>query len=144
MDAGTSASTSDDITCSPDATALASASAESLIDCIIIIFNLALMYHSNDRASTKAFSLYQIATALASTLPIPSDSESLMLNVAVLNNFGIWCFENQEYPSMVACFEEMTYLIDESDDDVTLMIQGTMKYGIYRNMLVLLNNSHFH
>ena len=85
--------------------------ASTEIDSSIIIFNLALVHHSNGRASMKTYSLCQIATALLSTLAIPSDSESLSLHVVVLNNFEVWCFDNHKYQSMIACFEEMKYII---------------------------------
>lgn len=121
------------------------ASTESTIMSLTMIFNLALMYHMKDHSSMKAHGLYQIAMTLQSALPTPTDSESLLLQVAVLNNYGVWCFHNHEYASMMACFEEMEYMIDEaiwsSDGDVTLKLHDTARNGILRNLCALLNDS---
>ena len=119
------------------------ASTESMNNCLKIIFNLALVHHSYVSASMKVYSLYRIAITILSALPIPSDTESLLLHVAILNNYGAWCFHYHDSSSMVMCFEEIKYIIDESccGNDEYLMIDDTTKYGIYQNIRVLLNNT---
>jgi Tfp pilus assembly protein PilF len=103
------------------------------------------MHHMSDHTSMKAHALYQIALTLQSTVPMPTDSESLLLHVAVLNNYGVWCFHNHDYDSMKSCFEEMEYMIDEStwssDGDVTLKIHDTTRNGFLRNLRMFVNDS---
>ena len=125
------------------------ASTESTIMSLTLIFNVALVHHMNDHSSMKAQGLYQLAITTQSTLPLPMDSDSLLLHVAVLNNYGVWCFHNHEYASMMACFEETEYMIDEtatwtSDDDTAVTIDDTVKYGILGNLRAFRNDSMDH
>jgi hypothetical protein len=88
--------------------------------------------------------MYQIATALLLSLPRPKkDSVSFLLNVALLNNFGVWCYENHEYDAMTSCFEEIidlfddTYHDDPDDDDendILNVLDMTVKRGIFSNL----------
>lgn len=119
------------------------ASTESTTVSLMIIFNLALAHHTKDRASMKAYSIYQLAMTLLSALPPPTNSQSLLLHVAVLNNFGVWCFENHEHPSMVVCFEEMMHMLDETytvDNDITITLSVGVKRGIFHNIQAALND----
>ena len=98
-----------------------------------------------DRASKKAYSIYQIAITLLWALPPPTDSQLLLLHVAVLNNFGVWCFENLEYSSMVMCFKEMMFILDESyacDNNVNPTLDVSVKRGILHNLRALLSDIH--
>lgn len=121
------------------------ASTKSTTMCIKIIFNLALMHHMNDRASMKAYSLYEIALSLLLTLPLPTNSEDLLLHIAVLNNYGVWYFQNNEYSSMLTCFEEIECIIDEAtwncDGDAYLEMHSNSKNGILRNLSAFLSDS---
>ena len=124
------------------------ASTESTITSLTIIFNLALSYHINDHASPKASSLYEIALALLLTLPLPTDSQSFLLHAAVLNNYGVWCYQNREYPTMTTCFEEIEHINDEttwsSYEDINLTQNDSAKHGILRNLRVFLSDSSHH
>lgn len=125
----------------PEDTTLASP--HSTILSLMIIFNLALAHHTKDRASKKAYSIYQLAITLLSALPPPTNSQSLLLHVAVLNNFGVWCFENFEYSSMMMCFDEMMYMLDETyacDNNVTPTLDVSVKRGIFHNLRAMLND----
>lgn len=118
------------------------ASTDSVVTSLVIIFNVALMHHMKDRASMKAYEIYQLAITLLWSLPPPEDSESLLLYVAVLNNYGAWCFDNHEFVSMIACFEELKNLIDDAcDDDVFLQVHETVKLGIFTNLRASLDDS---
>jgi hypothetical protein len=106
---------------------------------LIIVFNVGLVYHTINRSSIKAFYMYQIAAALLASLPRPIDSKSLLLHVAVLNNFGVWCYENHEYDAMTICFEELMDLLDDNchdddDDDPSAVLDVTVKRGIFTNL----------
>lgn len=110
------------------------ATTKSLIVCSKIIFNLALVHHTSDRASMKAYSLYQIAITLLSAVPLPTDADSLLLHIAVLNNYAVWCFDNHEYASMNLCCEEITYILDETPSS----IHDAVKRGMGKNLNALM------
>lgn len=121
------------------------ASTEATISGLMILFNLALAHHTKDRASMKAYSIYQIAITLLSALPPPSDSQSLMLHIAILNNCGVWCFENNEFSFMAMCFEETLHVLDETysaDNDITLTFCVGVKRGIFHNLRAVLNDQY--
>ena len=133
----------------PDVTATATrdetqlASMESTIYSLMIMFNLALAHHTKDRASMKAFAIYQLAITLLTALPPPTNSQSLLLHVAILNNYGVWCFENHESSFMAMCFEEMIHILDEAysgDNDITLTLGVEVKRGIFHNLQAVLND----
>ncbi len=117
-------------------------SMESTISIAMMMFNLALVHQTMDRASHKAYLIYQLALTLLSALPPPTDSQALLLHVAVLNNYGVWCYENLEYSSSVTCIEELLDMFDESysgDNDVTLTLNSSIKRGIFYNVRAVLN-----
>ena len=127
-------------TCTPDEETLVSM--ESTISSAMMMFNLALAHQTMDRTSHKAYLIYQLALTLLSALPPPIDSPSLLLHVAVLNNYGVWCYENLEYSSSVTCFVELMDMLDEScsdDDDIMLTLNSSIKRGIFCNVRAVLN-----
>jgi hypothetical protein len=100
-----------------------------------------------DRASKKAYSIYQLAITVLSALPPPSNSQSLLLHVAILNNYGVWCLENHESSFMVMCFEEIMHILDETycgDNDITLTLSVGVKRGIHHNLQAALNDCYVH
>jgi hypothetical protein len=111
----------------------------------MIMFNLALAHHTTDRTSMKAYSIYQLAITVLSALPPPTTSQSLLLYVAILNNYGVWCLENSEFSFMATCFEEMTHLLDETysgDNDITLDVG--VKRGIFHNLQAVHDDCYVH
>jgi hypothetical protein len=118
------------------------ASLSSMTTSVMILFNLALTHHVQDRTSVKASSIYVIAITLLNSLPPAADSESLLLHAAVLNNYAVWCYENQDFDVAFTCFEEMMHLFDEAgtlfDDDEINSFDGAAKRGFYSNLRTLL------
>ena len=120
---------------------------ESNFFSLMIMFNLALVHHAKDRTSMKAYSIYQLAITLLSALPPPTSSQSLLLHVAILNNYGVWCFENHECSFTIMCFEEIMDIFDEFyslDDDIILTLNVGVKRGIYSNLQAVLNDCCIH
>jgi hypothetical protein len=58
----------------------------------VIVFNLGLVHQCMCRTSPKAASFYEISAALLAS--IPETSDTLLLRISLLNNFGVWSFEN--------------------------------------------------
>jgi hypothetical protein len=67
----------------------------------IIIFNLALMEHIFDRLSEKVMCLYE----LSSSLLVGEHMD--LLGVALVNNIGVWCFENDDMDASQRCMEHL-------------------------------------
>jgi hypothetical protein len=119
----------------------------TVIESGMILFNLALVHHTMDRNSVKAHAIYQIAMKLLNTLPPPSDTKSLLLHVVVLNNCGVWCYENSNnnVDAAVVYFEEIMDVFDEAyntvdDDDELGNFDGAAKLGLYSNIQAFLAN----
>jgi hypothetical protein len=103
-----------------------------------IVFNLALIHQLVCRSSDKAASFYEIAATLLSSLPDESDDEIYLLRLVLLNNFGVWCFENAEGESMMACFEQLVESLQENGDEVSSSIDPSILCGIQRNIQAFL------
>jgi hypothetical protein len=114
------------------------ASLSSVTTSAMILFNLALTHHSQDRTSVKASSIYEIALTLLNALPPATTSESLLLHVAVLNNYGVWCYENQDFDVAFTCFGEVIHLFNEAgttfEDDEFSNFDVAAKRGFYNNL----------
>ena len=87
-----------------------------------IVFNLGLIHQTLCPTSCKVASFYEIAATLLSSLPaeLVENSElaviSVRLRIAILNNFGVWCYENGEGESMMNSFEQLVDTLDEDED----------------------------
>ena len=108
-----------------------------------IVFNLALIHQSLCRSSCKVASFYEIAATLLSTLPAEFVDSSemvgmtVLLRIAILNNFGVWCYENGEGESMMNSFEQ---LVDTLEEDAEL-IDPSVARGVRANINALLTPS---
>jgi hypothetical protein len=124
------------------------ASYKSMVMSGMLLFNLALVHHTMDRNSVKAHAIYQIAMKLLLTLPTPTDSKSLLLHVVVLNNCGVWCYENSNNNVETASvyFEEIMNVFDEAyttvddDNDELDHFDDTAKRGLYSNIQAFFDN----
>jgi hypothetical protein len=103
-----------------------------------IVFNLALIHQLVCRSSAKAASFYEIAATLLSSLPDEQDDEIFVLRLVLLNNFGVWCFENAEGESMMACFEQLVETLQNEDEMSSLSIDPSILHGIQRNIQAFL------
>jgi len=76
----------------------------------IIIFNLGLVHHIEWRNSPKAAAFYEISAALLAGQQM--SSQTSLLKVALLNNFGVWCYDNGDGESLRTCVEHLSTLIE--------------------------------
>jgi hypothetical protein len=77
-----------------------------------IIYNLALVDHLSNRFSAQAMSLYELASTLIAGHPCN------MLGVALLNNIGVWCYENGDTNAAERCMKELLNLIRAQGDSI--------------------------
>ena len=83
----------------------------------MIIFNLAWVEHANTRRSQQAQQLYQLAASLSiprianPRYKAPSPPISA-LGVAILNNWGVWCYENNDIDRAQQCMEHLSRILD--------------------------------
>jgi hypothetical protein len=104
-----------------------------------IVFNLALIHQMVSRTSCKVASFYEIAATLLSNLPSAvEDSEEtaamVLLRVVILNNFGVWCYENGEGETMMNSFEQLMDTIQDDHD----VIDPTILQGVRANVQAFL------
>jgi hypothetical protein len=72
----------------------------------MIIFNLALVEHMLHRTSSQALMLYQLASCLLQGLSVEP------LRVALINNMGIWCYENDGQEAAERCMEYLSSMLE--------------------------------
>jgi hypothetical protein len=106
----------------------------------IIVFNLGLVHQLASRESSKAAAFFEISAALLASLP--ESRETLLLRMVLLNNFGVWCFENGDGESMRTCMEHLTIALQDAMQDQTLAIDESTVEGIRSNIQGLLTPLH--
>jgi hypothetical protein len=105
-----------------------------------IVFNLGLIHQTMCRTSCKVASFYEIAATLLSSLPSEfADSSEMavttvLLRIAILNNFGVWCYEKGEGESMTNSFEQLVDTLDEDQD----LIDPSIIRGVRANIQAFL------
>ena len=84
----------------------------------IVIFNLALVEQMFIRTSPQAVSLYELATSLLIGQAVNE------LGVALINNIGVWCYENDDIDAAQRCMDHLSRILRNpsgrrllSDDD---------------------------
>ena len=101
-----------------------------------IVFNLGLIHQTLCRTSCKVASFYEIAATLLSSLPAEFvDSREMaamtvLLRIAILNNFGVWCYENGEGESMMNSFEQLVDTLEEDQE----LIDPSVVQGVRANI----------
>jgi hypothetical protein len=94
---------------------------------LTIIFNLALLEHIKNSSSRGALSLYRLADSL---LTNNMNETEARLAVYILNNTGVWFFENGD---MCSAEYYLGYLGDPSLPMASLMSRGALA-GIVFNL----------
>ena len=92
----------------------------------IIVFNLGLCYHSFGNRHPKSAALYEIAAAILAEEELTD--ETFLIRIALLNNFGAWCYENAEGEPLRNCMEHLSELLD---DDAR---SNSLPEGVFRNV----------
>jgi hypothetical protein len=96
----------------------------------IIVFNLGLVHHHEWMNSPKAAAFYEISAALlASETDTP---QAVLLKIALLNNFGIWCYENGDGESLRTCMEHLSSVVKHTSvplsSEVTEGVRANVKW----------------
>ena len=94
-----------------------------------IIFNLALVEHLKNRHSSQAVALYELAMTL-----LTGDSVDL-LGLSLMNNIGVWCYENGDNDGALACMAHIANFIGSCGSFIT----PEQKDGLQSNILWLMN-----
>jgi hypothetical protein len=94
-----------------------------------IIFNLALVDHLKNRHSSQAVALYELAMTL-----LTGDNVDL-LGLSLMNNIGVWCFENGDHDGALACMAHLANFIGSCGSFIT----PEQKDGLQSNILWLMN-----
>ena len=104
----------------------------------VIVFNLGLVHHALSRTSPKTAAFYEISAALLASMPETPDTA--LLRVALLNNFGVWCFENGDGESMRSCMEHLSIAIEGDNEESSNcpIIDSIVKQGVRSNIQWLL------
>jgi hypothetical protein len=85
----------------------------------IIIFNLAVVEHLVNGSSSKVSSLYELASSLLVGTPVD------LLGIAIINNIGVWCCENDDADTSQRCMEHLSNILTACYDNGTRMHDNT-------------------
>lgn len=80
-----------------------------------IIFNLALIDHMRNSCSEHAIALYDLALRLRSGLPLDD-----VAGIALINNIGVWCYENGDIDNAMNCMSHISPLIIDGPSSPSL------------------------
>jgi len=78
----------------------------------VIVYNLGISHQWFSRYSPKAAAFFEISAALLSSGGGTTE-ESFLLRICLLNNFGVWCFENGDGDAMRTSLEHLALVLDE-------------------------------
>jgi hypothetical protein len=90
---------------------------QQLIMGSIVVFNLALVHQLRDRNCVQASSLYELSASLLQSLSTAAAPSQVLqvtwpLRLALLNNFGVWCYDNGDGECMITCMEYLRIALD--------------------------------
>lgn len=95
----------------------------------VIVFNLGLVHQCMSRTSPKTASFYEISAALLASMPETSDT--LLLRIALLNNFGVWSLENGDSGSMRTCMEHLSIAMEEEGSSIDSATRDGIRSNIF-------------
>jgi hypothetical protein len=107
----------------------------------IIVYNLGLAHQNVNRGTETAALFFEISATLLSNFP--STTDTLLLRIALLNNFGVWCFENGDGESMHTSMEHLAIALKFAEDgngSIDVLIQQGVRSNI-RHMLTPLEGA---
>ena len=93
-----------------------------------IIFNLALVDHMKNRCSDQSVALYELSMTLLTGDPVD------MLGVALVNNIGVWCYENGDADGAKTCMGHLTVFLTSSS---ARHVSAKDKEGLNANIIWL-------
>ena len=104
-----------------------------------VLFNVGLCHQLMQRHDAEVPSHYHMSSA--SLANVPDSSETLFLALAVMNNFAIWCNNNENGTGLESCIDQMVHLLDEESDYPTEDWDGPSLNAIRSNIRLLRGNS---
>jgi hypothetical protein len=111
-------------------------SALSAVASSVIVYHLGLVHQLMERHSVKTADFYTISAALlASEVQARA---TILLRISLLNNFGVWCFENGDGESMRVCMEHLSTALQGEENEDGCLIESEVIASIRRNILWLL------
>lgn len=94
-----------------------------------IIFNLALVDHIKNRTSAQVVQLYELAMTLLAGDVVEG------LGIALMNNIGVWCYENGDMDSTLVFMRHLSKVLVASETRLSFQ----ERHGIRSNILWLTN-----
>lgn len=98
-----------------------------------IIFNLAIIEHLKNRDSEQAVALYELAMTL-----LTGDAVDF-LGLALMNNIGVWCYENNDQDSALTCMGHVANFVVSCES----IVDEEAMDGLQANILWLLTNPQY-
>lgn len=98
-----------------------------------IIYNLAIIEHLRNRTSEQAVALYELAMTL-----LTGDAVDF-LGIALMNNIGVWCYENNDQDSAFTCMGHVSNFVVSCES----IIGEEAMDGLQSNILWLLTNPQY-
>ena len=75
----------------------------------INVFNLGLVHQLKNRREEKTRDFYKVAAILLAM--VPGSPDTLILQMAVANNFGVWSHDNQDDQQALSCMRQLAVLV---------------------------------
>lgn len=94
-----------------------------------VIFNLALVDHLKNRCSEQAVQLYELALTLLTGDIVDA------LGIALMNNIGVWCYENGDMDGTMTCMGHLSTFLGSCGSAVN----QEQRDGLQANILWLTN-----
>jgi len=94
-----------------------------------VIFNLALVDHLKNRYSEQAVQLYELAMTLLTGDIVDA------LGIALMNNIGVWCFENGDMDGTLTCMGHLSNFLSSCGSSIS----QEQRDGLHANILWLTN-----
>jgi hypothetical protein len=103
---------------------------QQLIVGSIVVFNLALVHQLRRRNCVQASSLYELSASLLQSVSTASPPPQALqvtwpLRLALLNNFGVWCYDNGDGECMLTCMEYLRIALDATAATPTKSRRGS-------------------
>jgi hypothetical protein len=111
-------------------------SAFSAVASSVIVYHLGLVHQLMERHSVKASDFYTISAALLASEV--QTRATILLRISLLNNFGVWCFENGDGESMRVCMEHLSTVLQGEENEDGCLIEAKIIASLRRNILWLL------
>jgi hypothetical protein len=125
------------------------------LTCCMLVFNLGLIHHTLGRHNHSPIHFYDIASTILSSCTAcdgdGNDDESssvstqlLQLQLAIYNNYSVWCYENGDAENMIIFLEYLEEILNEESLAASMIhaIDPIVIRGIQSNIQSILLPEH--